>query len=297
MPKKKYWETVGISFLGAGSVATALALSMQNNGYNITGISSKSGETAKNLASKIHTEYYKDPKDLIAQSDVTFVAVPDDVLQQLIQTYHWKDGHIIVHTSGAVAPSLNHSDSSLIIGNFHPLQTFIKGSTLPKGTSFAIEANDAEFIESLTELAQDLDGAAIKIPNELRPLYHLSAVLASNYLVTLLALSSQMWESFGYKSKEGLDALLPLVRQTIHNIDVHGVNNALTGPINRGDIGTISKHLETLRQKADSILPLYCEFAKHTVGVAKENGSISGETAEQIIILLETNQYQGGPSI
>jgi predicted short-subunit dehydrogenase-like oxidoreductase (DUF2520 family) len=196
-----------------------------------------------------------------------------------------------------MVPSLNESTSSLIVGNFHPLQTFIKGSTLPEGTSFAIEANDTQLLKSLTELAQDLDGTAIKISNELRPMYHLSAVLASNYLVTLLALSSQMWESFGYKSNEGLDALLPLVRQTIHNIDVHGVNNALTGPISRGDIGTISKHLETLRQKADSILPLYCEFAKHTVGVAKENGSISEETAEQIIILLGKNEYQGGPNI
>ncbi len=295
MPSEQNWKAVDISFLGAGSVGSALATALKNRGYNIVGIGSKSKTSARNLAKKIQTKFYEHPNELIANSDVTFIAVPDDALNELIQACDWKPGHIIIHTSGAIVPSTNKN--SLIIGNFHPLQTFIEGSILPKDTSFAIEANNEELLLSLTNLAENLDGKAIKLPNELRPLYHLSAVLASNYLVTLLALSAQIWESFGYKSQQGLDALLPLVQETIHNIGVHGVNKALTGPISRGDIGTISKHLETLEQKADNILPLYCEFAKHTVGVAKANGSISEETAEQIMVLLEVNQNRGGPSI
>ncbi|MCX6101238.1 MAG: DUF2520 domain-containing protein, partial [Candidatus Bipolaricaulota bacterium] len=116
-------------------------------------------------------------------------------------------------------------------------------------------------------------------------LYHVSAVLASNYLVTLLDLASALWPELGATREEGLRALLPLVRGTIENVDRLGIPAALTGPIARGDAGTVAHHLEVLGELAPHVVPVYKELALHTVSVALAKGTIDRDRAR---LLTET---------
>ena len=97
-------------------------------------------------------------------------------------------------------------------------------------------------------MALALEGRWIKLGAGDKAAYHTAAVMSSNYLVTLVKLAADLWDSFGIPREQAIQALLPLLKGTINNIENLGVPNALTGPIARGDIGTVQIHLNTLKE-------------------------------------------------
>jgi predicted short-subunit dehydrogenase-like oxidoreductase (DUF2520 family) len=106
--------------------------------------------------------------------------------------------------------------------------------------------------------------------------------MTSNYLVTLVKLATDLWGSFGIPRDEAVKALLPLLKGTLNNIENLSVPNALTGPVARGDIGTIQIHLNTLKEIAPYILPAYCELGNQTVAVALAKGKINELQAKEL---------------
>ena len=103
-------------------------------------------------------------------------------------------------------------------------------------------------LDILKEMAAALEGHWIKLGAGDKAAYHTAAVMTCNYLVTLVKLATDLWDSFGIPREQAIQALLPLLKGTINNIENLGVPNALTGPIARGDIGTVQIHLNTLKQ-------------------------------------------------
>jgi predicted short-subunit dehydrogenase-like oxidoreductase (DUF2520 family) len=153
------------------------------------------------------------------------------------------------------------------------------------GSAFAVEA-DEPLLGILKGIVGDLGGRWVELRAQDRVLYHVSGVLASNYLVTLLALAAGLWEEFGIERKEGLEALLPLVRGTLHNVEENGIPASLTGPIARGDVGTIEKHLRELAERRPDLVTFYRELALRTVPIAEEKGRLSAEGADRLRDLL-----------
>ena len=119
-------------------------------------------------------------------------------------------------------------------------------------------------------------------------LYHASAVVASNYLVTLLDLSLSLIKLAGMTGEDALRGLKPLIEGTISNVEKMGVQNALTGPIARGDILTIEKHLSEIESKAPRLLSLYRTLGLYTVEIAKEKGSISEAVLKRLEDLFQS---------
>ena len=105
--------------------------------------------------------------------------------------------------------------------------------------------------------------------------------MSCNYLVTLVKLATDLWDSFGIPREQAIQALLPLLKGTINNIENLGVPNALTGPIARGDIGTVQIHLNTLKETAPAILPAYCELGLQTIPVALAKGKINEQPGQR----------------
>ena len=118
-------------------------------------------------------------------------------------------------------------------------------------------------------------------------LYHAAAVIACNYMVTLVKLATDLWQTFDVAPDEATQALLPLLRGTIANIDRVGIPQGLTGPIARGDTGTIRKHLEAMEKAAPDLLPTYRDLGRQTVPVALAKGRINQEQADALLALLE----------
>jgi predicted short-subunit dehydrogenase-like oxidoreductase (DUF2520 family) len=115
-----------------------------------------------------------------------------------------------------------------------------------------------------------------------RALYHASAVLASNYVVTLLKLASDLWLRFGYDRATALQALLPLLRGAVVNLETLGLPAALTGPVARGDVESVRRHIEALAQAAPELLGVYTTLGNETVPVALAGSGLDEETAARL---------------
>ena len=120
-------------------------------------------------------------------------------------------------------------------------------------------------------------------------LYHAAAVFACNYLVTLVKLATDLWQTFGISQAQATKALMPLLRGTLSNIENVGLPNCLTGPIARGDLGTITRHLKALEEANPSLLEIYKELGLQTVPIALAKGRIDPQSAGELQGLLRRN--------
>lgn len=299
MTSQKPAKDLSIGFIGAGTVGTALAVGLAHVGYQVKMVASKSPTSAKRLASQIpDCEALPTPAQVVDSTDLVFLTVPDDAIQSLASSLPWRNGQLAIHSSGATSLEAiaSASNAGALIGAFHPLQTFASGEQTLTGVTFAIESPSEYLRCTLDQMASDLGATGLTLPKDARALYHVSGVLASNYLVTLLAEAADLWAQFGYNRAEALNALLPLVQGTVGNIASQGIPQALTGPIARGDSGTVAAHLVSLEEQSPETLLLYKEMARKTLRLAVEKGQVPSEDASRIHALIEGDQVQGGPT-
>jgi predicted short-subunit dehydrogenase-like oxidoreductase (DUF2520 family) len=174
-------------------------------------------------------------------------------------------------------------------GVFHPLQTLANVkqaiSNIP-GSTFAIEAEEP-LLTTLKEMAEALHCRWIELKASDKVVYHAAAVIASNYLVTLVKLADDLWETFGIPREQATQALLPLLKGTLNNIENVGIPQALTGPIARGDIDTVKKHITALQKEAPDALSTYCELGLQTIPIAQAKGKIDEEKADELRSVLK----------
>ncbi len=193
----------------------------------------------------------------------------------------------IVHTSAAAGPEalaiLRTTGNS--IGVLHPLQTVPSVErgieTLP-GATYAV-AGDDRAVAWARELVRLLGGNAIAVDPRHWALYHAAAVMACNYQMTLVDAALESMEIAGIDRAHAQSALAPILRATMENILLCGPEAALTGPIRRGDIGTITRHIEALKAASPETRRLYAAAGLRTIAIA----ALPPETAHEIARLLE----------
>jgi predicted short-subunit dehydrogenase-like oxidoreductase (DUF2520 family) len=165
------------------------------------------------------------------------------------------------------------------VGSFHPFQTFAglddpeQAAARLQGVSFAV-AGQGWVTECLTQMAADLGGRAMVIPEADRPLYHSSAILACGYLATLLDGAASLWQEMGFGRREAMAAIYPLARATLENLARHpeSVGASVTGPVVRGDVATVQAHLEALSRRQPELLPVYAALTRASLPMAQERG-------------------------
>jgi predicted short-subunit dehydrogenase-like oxidoreductase (DUF2520 family) len=273
-----------LGFIGSGTVAMALACGLNRLGYHVTAVSSLRHESAKNLATLLAgCLQYTDNQSVADNADLIFIATPDDVIPVIDNQIHWRSGQYVVHCSGADSSDVLRSarESGACVGVLHPLQTFAvknKCVDMLSGITFAVEA-EKPLLNELIKMAEVLGGRHIVIQPQDKILYHAAAVFVSNYLVTLTQMAGNLWKHFGVSTPEAVQALLPLIKGTMANIENIGLPDCLTGPIARGDVGTIKKHLTALNQYFPDIEPLYRELGLKTIPIALAKGRIDAAKA------------------
>ncbi len=283
-------DRVGI--LGAGAVGTALAVGLSEAGYNVTGITSRDAERARSLAARIGGAMHTRHAGLLVDvADIVFLTVPDDVIGSVAESVPWRSGMAAVHCSGGTPVSVLEcaGEYGAMIGGFHPLYTFPRNAKRPitlENVTFAIESPSPVLHHQLRDMAHALHGHAIDVNEKSRALYHISGVLASNYLVAIIAEAASIWAQFGYNQSQALQALLPLIRGTVGNIERDGAATALTGPIVRGDLGTVQAHLEQLQATLPSVVPLYAALAQATAKFAVDAQRLDGTRGAEILALV-----------
>ena len=278
---------VRLGFIGAGTVGTALAVKLSQRGYPVVAVSSRTRSSARSLASQIAGCHAVSKNQRVAETaELIFITTPDDAIPSIVAEVQWHSGQRVVHCSGADSTDILEpaKKSGAYVGAFHPLQTFasVKQAidNLP-GSTFAIESEEP-LLTTLKDMATALDGHWIELKASEKVIYHAAAVIACNYLVTLVKLATDLWQTFDIPTSEATRALMPLLRGTLNNIDNVGIPGCLTGPIARGDTGTIEKHLKALNEVAPAVLSTYRELGRQTIPVALAKGKINEQQVREL---------------
>lgn len=279
-----------IGIIGAGKAGTALARGLSRAGYTVTAVASRSPASAYKLADRLPSAVaFDNPQAVCGAADLIFITTPDAAIAETAGGLRVRPGFMVCHVSAATSVAVLDplQAQGAITGVFHPLQaigSLAEAEILP-GITFAIEAEEP-LKGLLRQMASRLGGRNVELSGADRVLYHVSAVIASNYLVALVSLAAGLWQNFATR-EQATRALLPLVRGTLDNIENIGIPDCLTGPIARGDAGTIKKHLEALVESAPQALDAYRELGLNTIPVAAAKGGINAEKAAELRELLE----------
>ncbi|WP_022819964.1 Rossmann-like and DUF2520 domain-containing protein [Fusobacterium russii] len=266
-----------IGFIGAGKVCHALSFYF-NKAHCIKGLYSKNFIDSQLLAEKIKVKAYDNLKEVILCSELIFISTNDDQIKKVAEAIAELNLDISSKSFAHLSGSLDSKELQVLyekgakVFSFHPLQSFsdsqIAIQQLPH-TVFTIEGQgNYELI--VKNLLKDYTNEYIKISTDNKALYHIAAVILSNYLVTLYGLSEEILTKIGMSQKQAKGLLTSLLDSTVSNIKDKGFK-ALTGPLERGDLITIQHHLKNLKNDTQT-RKVYKSLALETLILLKKNG-------------------------
>ncbi|MBT1105317.1 DUF2520 domain-containing protein [Streptomyces anulatus] len=291
--------TVGV--VGAGRVGPALAASLQLAGHRPVAVSGVSDASRRRAAELLPDVPVVEPAEVLARAELVLLTVPDDVLPTLVEglaeTGAVRPGQLLVHTSGrygarVLDPALRAGALPLAL---HPAMTFT-GTAVDvqrlAGCSFGVTAPQ-ELRLAAEALVIEMGGEPEWIAEESRPLYHAALALGANHLVTLVAQSMELLAKAGVAAPDRM--LGPLLGAALDNALRSG-DAALTGPVARGDAGTVAAHIGELREHAPQAVAGYIEMARATADRALAHGLLKAELAEDLLVVLADQERRpGGP--
>ena len=280
-----------LGFIGAGSVGTTFGIRLAEHGYAVAAVADISAAAAERFAGRVAgCRVFKDAQALADTVDMVFITTPDDFIPRVSSELKWRPTQMAVHCSGAsTVRSLESArQQGAQVGSIHPCQTFAgieqAVANLP-GSTFAIEAEEP-LKTTLTEMGRALGGDIVYLTSEDKVLYHAAAAMACNYVTTIVKLAADLWRNFGKTPSDAVKAYMPLLHGTLANIETAGFPKCLTGPIARGDVATVRRHLTALEKYAPELLPLYKALGTFTIPIGRDKGSLSTESAEELKSML-----------
>ena len=242
-----------IAIVGAGNLGTALALALREAGYRIESVIARRGKSltrARRLARQVRSRAVLIAEDVKAR--VLWLCVPDSeiarVALSLAERFQGK-GKIVFHSSGALGSETLEPlrRKGAAVASVHPLMTFVQGSRPSlAGVSFAIEGDPAA-ARGARGIVRDLRGESYAISRKEKNAYHAWGTFASPLLTALLATTEQVAGLGGVTKKAARQRMLPILLQTVRNYGTFGAAAGFSGPIVRGDVETVRRHLEVLR--------------------------------------------------
>lgn len=288
-----------IGFIGAGKVATAIGRYMYGTGISISGYFDRHPGKSAHAVRKTQSITFNSMAEVADHSDIIFIATRDDqiagVSRQLCEKDQIKPYHWIGHMSGAHSSQILHDvqKAGANVFSLHPLQAFADEdkalSELPK-TYFSLEG-EKEGLTPIVQLLEKIKNPYFLLRPEHKSLYHLCACMLSNYLVTLMQSGLAALEKTGIDPVEGFEAMRPLIEGTLANIAELGPAQALTGPIARGDAGTIARHLEALSSSdLKEARSIYTFLGLKTLELATQKNLNAPDKAASIKQLLQKTE-------
>ena len=268
-----------LGVIGAGKVGQTLARLCVQAGYTIGAVYNRTPASAERLARQVNSTAVVTAKEVVEQADLILLTVPDDAIEGLaaqIAASHLA-GKGVIHTSGArdAQALLALAAQGAMTGSLHPAYPFADVEAAVRGlagTTFALEAEDDQLVIWLTDLVHALNGVVLRIPPGGKVLYHAALVIASNYTVTLYAAAERLLLALSEDRAAVDGALNALVGATVNNLRFQGVPDALTGPLVRGDMGTIESHLKALEQQDAQLAQVYRDLARLSFPMLEARG-------------------------
>lgn len=287
-----------LGIVGAGAVGTALGVAFHRAGWTIGAASSRDQARRERFASLVPgARTFVDARAIIDECHVLIVAVPDDAVAAVAADLRLYSGQAIVHTSGvlgsdALEPALAAGTQA---GSFHPLVAFADVERAVRalhGATIAVEA-PRPLVGLLVEMAESIGGVPVALPPGSKPAYHAAAVLAAAGLVSLLDSIAELGRAAGLDEAQSLAVYGPLLQGTLDNARSLGIAAALTGPMTRGDVGTLEAHAAALAAHAPSVVALHRELTLRAIAIAVDRGSIDGVAAARLRAAVDAAPRRG----
>lgn len=282
---------LAVGVVGAGRVGAPLAAALTLAGHHVVAASGVSDASRRRVDELLPGVPLTTPQDVIARSDLALLTVPDDALPDLVAglaaTGALKPGQLLVHTSGRFGVSVldEAARAGALPLALHPVMTFTGTAVDVQrlvGCSFGVTA--PEVLRPVAEaLVVEMGGEPEWIDESARPLYHVALANGANHLVTLVAQSRDLLAAAGVRAPDRM--LGPLLGAALDNA-LRAGDLALTGPVARGDAGTVAAHVSELRRVAPEALAAYIAMARLTADRALTAGLLKPEAAEALLDVL-----------
>lgn len=241
-----------VRIIGPGRAGSALALALGGAGWEVDA-PVRRGDDLSTAAIGV---------------DLLMIATPDSAVAEVAAAVIPAPGTVIAHMAGSLG--LDVLGAHPHRASLHPLVSIprpdIGARRLREGAWFAISANGPGADRLIRQVVDDLYGQVVEVPDEQRTAYHAAACIASNHLVALLAQAERVAANAGVP----LAAFLDLVRGTVDNVETMGTRAALTGPVARGDIATLDRHLAVLNPDEVPAYQAMVEQARRLVGATDD---------------------------
>jgi predicted short-subunit dehydrogenase-like oxidoreductase (DUF2520 family) len=270
-----------VCVIGVGRMGGALAIALSKKGYKVKQLVTKDRERAEKIAGYINpkpkvlspTEYEK------VSTDIIFISAQDSEISNIdrLLAIDLENLPYVFHNSGAKSSDILSElrKNGCQVGSFHPLVSIsdpVKDAKNFQDAYFCLEG-DEEAVEIGGYIVNALGGKSFSVPTEYKSLYHASAVMACGHLVTLLSLAFEMFNKCGLESSETQQILLPLIKSTINNLSHQTPAEALTGTFARGDIETMSDHLQAIKTNMrPELLEIYKVIGLESLNLAEHQG-------------------------
>jgi predicted short-subunit dehydrogenase-like oxidoreductase (DUF2520 family) len=286
-----------VGIVGAGRVGAVLGAALVRAGHVVTGVSAVSEASLERAATLLPGVPVKPIPEVVSGAHLVVLAVPDDALEPLVaglsSTGTFTPGQLVMHTSGAHGISVFEAaaPSDIIPLALHPAMTFT-GTALDLerlgGCCFGVTTVD--LARPVGEaLVIEMGGEPVWVAEDDRVTYHAALAHGANHLVTLVAQAMQLLGETGIEDPARL--LEPLLTAALANTLQRG-DAALTGPVARGDAGTVAGHVAMLRKVAPDIHPTYLALARATAQRALLSGRLRASAAGPLLELLAHEEEQ-----
>jgi predicted short-subunit dehydrogenase-like oxidoreductase (DUF2520 family) len=271
-----------VGIVGAGAVGTALGVALSRAGWPVRAVASRdAGRRDRFQALVPGARGFAEATALLDEVELIILAVPDDAIPIVAGQLRLYGGQAMIHTSGALGAEVLEPAmaAGTQVGAFHPLVAFADTELAVAalhGATVAIEGDD-QLADLLARMAEAIGAEAVRLAPGTKAAYHAAAVLAAGGFVALLDAIAELGRVAGLDEPGSLAIYGRLAEQTLANARALGIAAALTGPITRGDVGTLERHLATLRSHAPEVLPLYIAAATREIALAEGRGALSPE--------------------
>jgi len=284
-----------IAIIGAGNLGTSIGYALSKKGYPINALSCLSISSAEESQQKIgQGKASTDNVRTANQGEIVFLTVPDDeiahVVQELVSSpLNWKD-KIVIHCSGLLTSSVLYplQLKGTHTASVHPCYSFPKKQSRPdlfQDIYFALEGDDLA-LRAAEEIISTIGGLHIKIRAENKANYHTACSLTSNMSIALLYTAISLLSKCGIREDKAKKILWPLLEGTLHNVNKIDISDSLTGPVARGDLSTVRKHLVEL-EHSPLVHRIYIDLARQALEMAKRGDKIPKEKVSLLEELLE----------
>ncbi|GEN36529.1 MULTISPECIES: Rossmann-like and DUF2520 domain-containing protein [Aneurinibacillus] len=267
-----------IGFIGAGRLGTAFGLYLARREEHVSGYYSRTYRHAQIAAESVGRgcRPFRILDELLKSSDWIAITTSDGAIGEVSAAIANSsipiEEKVIFHMSGARASDILAplAEKGALVASLHPLQTFAGGTSgcrAMERAMFSIEG-DARAVKQLGDWLDRIGQAHFTLAACQKPLYHAAASIASNALTGVIGYAVELMKTTGIEERKALSALFPLIETTVQNVIEKGAAQALTGPVVRGDTGTVETHLKALMETAPNLVPFYKTLGKITLATA-----------------------------